>query len=295
MKNHLTIGLVQHTCNANRDENLQRSFAGIEQAVKQGAQVVLLSELHTGLYFCQTENHHYFDLAESIPGPTTEQLSALAKKLHVVIIASLFERRAAGLYHNTAVVLEKNGDIAGIYRKMHIPDDPGYYEKFYFTPGDLGFQPIQTSAGKLGILVCWDQWYPEAARLMALAGADALFYPTAIGWVPEDNQDEQQRQRDAWITIQRSHAIANGIPVVVANRHGLEKENQDTNAHIQFWGSSFIAGPQGELLAQASTDKDEVIVATIDKNRTEQVRRLWPYLRDRRIDAYADIQKRYIG
>jgi N-carbamoylputrescine amidase len=248
---------------------------------------VLLQELHTGLYFCQHESTDLFDLAEPIPGPSTETLGALAKELDIVIVGSLFERRAPGLYHNTAVVLERDGTLAGKYRKMHIPDDPGYYEKFYFTPGDLGFRPIETSLGKLGVLVCWDQWYPEAARLMALAGADLLFYPTAIGWNPEDTDDEKTRQRDAWITIQRSHAVANGLPVIVANRTGLEPDPTGTLKGAQFWGSSFAVGPQGEFLAQAGTESGEVLVVDIDLARSENVRRWWPFLRDRRIDAYA--------
>jgi N-carbamoylputrescine amidase len=249
--------------------------------------------LHTGLYFCQTEDTRNFDLAEPIPGPSTQTLGALAKELGIVLVASLFERRAAGLYHNTAVVFESDGTIAGKYRKMHIPDDPGYHEKFYFTPGDLGFTPIQTSLGKLGVLVCWDQWYPEAARLMALAGAELLLYPTAIGWDPRDSADEQQRQRDAWVTIQRAHAVANGLPVLVANRVGVEPDPSGASKGIQFWGESFVAGPQGEILARAQGEHAQIILANIDRKRSEDVRRIWPYLRDRRIDAYGDIAKRY--
>ncbi|MDF3054663.1 MAG: acyltransferase [Gammaproteobacteria bacterium] len=292
MESTLKVGLVQQSCSDDREANIKKSMAGIREAAEKGVKLVLLQELHTGLYFCQTENHDMFDLAESIPGPSTQTLGQLAKELNIVIVSSLFERRAPGLYHNTAVVLETDGSIAGKYRKMHIPDDPGFYEKFYFTPGDLGFTPIETSVGKLGVLVCWDQWYPEAARLMALAGAEILLYPTAIGWVP-DEQDEQTRQRDAWITIQRAHAIANGLPVVVANRVGLEVLPGGSAEGIQFWGSSFIAGPQGEILAQASVQAEEVLVAEIDKTRTESVRRYWPYFRDRRIDAYEGLLKRY--
>ena len=289
----LKVGLVQQSCSNDRAANLKESIKGIREAAKQGAKLVLLQELHTGPYFCQTEDAQVFDLAESIPGPSTQELGAVAKELGVVIVASLFERRAPGLYHNTAAVLEKDGTLAGIYRKMHIPDDPGYYEKFYFTPGDIGFQPIQTSVGKLGVLVCWDQWYPEGARLMALAGADLLLYPTAIGWVEEDDQPEQARQREAWITIQRAHAVANGLPVMVCNRIGFEKDPTGATGGLNFWGSSFITGPQGEIITQAGTDKPAVLVADIDLARSEAVRRMWPYLRDRRIDAYAELTKRY--
>lgn len=288
----LRVGLVQMSCTADRDQNLAKCEHGARDAVKRGAQLVLLQELHNGPYFCQQEDPACFDLAEAIPGPSTERLGKLAKELNVVIVASLFERRAAGLYHNTAVVLERDGSIAGKYRKMHIPDDPGYYEKFYFTPGDLGFHPIKTSVGTLGVMVCWDQWYPEGARLMALAGADLLLYPTAIGWNPQDDRDEQLRQQDAWLTVQRAHAIANGVPVVVANRVGLEKDPSDTSPGQQFWGSSFVAGPQGELLDRAGED-ETVLVVAIDLARSENVRRIWPYLRDRRIDAYGDLSKRF--
>ena len=288
----LSVALVQHACGSSREDNLQRSIDGIRQAAAQGAQLVLLQELHTSVYFCQTENTRYFDLAELIPGPTTQQLGELARELQVVIVASLFEKRAAGLYHNTAVVLERDGSLAGRYRKMHIPDDPGYYEKFYFTPGDLGFQPIATSVGKLGVLVCWDQWFPEAARLMALAGADLLLYPTAIGWDAQDTGEEQQRQRDAWQTIQRAHAVANGLPVLSCNRVGVERA-RDAKSEIHFWGSSFVAGPQGEILAQAATDETMVLQVELDLQRSETVRRIWPYLRDRRIDAYTDLKLRY--
>ncbi|MFI4968544.1 MAG: carbon-nitrogen hydrolase [Gammaproteobacteria bacterium] len=290
---HLKVGLVQQSCIADRAHNLRESIKGIREAAAKGAKLVLLQELHTGLYFCQTEDTHVFDQAEAIPGPSTQELGAVAKELGVVIVASLFERRAPGLYHNTAAVLEKDGTLAGIYRKMHIPDDPGYYEKFYFTPGDLGFEPIQTSVGKLGVLVCWDQWYPEAARLMALAGADLLLYPTAIGWVEEDAQDEQARQRDAWITIQRAHAVANGLPVLVCNRIGFEKDPSEVGGGIRFWGSSFVAGPQGEILAQADTTSYTVLVTDVDMGRSEAVRRIWPYLRDRRIDFYDELTERF--
>ena len=289
----LRVGIVQQACNGDRQHNLQVSETGIRDAAARGAQLVLLQELHTGLYFCQHESTDLFDLSETIPGPSTEALGALAKELDIVIIGSLFERRAPGLYHNTAVVLERDGTLAGKYRKMHIPDDPGYYEKFYFTPGDLGFQPIQTSLGKLGVLVCWDQWYPEGARLMALAGADLLFYPTAIGWNPDDTAEERNRQRDAWITIQRSHAIANGLPVIVANRTGFEPDPTGSLQGAQFWGSSFAVGPQGEFLAQAGTDAGEVLVVDVDLARSENVRRWWPFLRDRRIDAYQDLGRRF--
>ena len=289
----LTLGLVQERCTASRDENLARMSAGVRTAAQRGAQLVLLQELHNSLYFCQTEDTTQFDLAEPIPGPSTDALGALARELGIVIVASLFERRAAGLYHNTAVVLERDGSIAGKYRKMHIPDDPGYFEKFYFTPGDLGFEPIATSVGKLGVLICWDQWYPEAARLMALAGAELLLYPTAIGWDPRDEAAEQTRQRDAWMTIQRAHAVANGVPVAVCNRTGLEADPSGQSAGSRFWGTSFVAGPQGELLATSGSDDPEIMVVNIDLARSEQVRRIWPYLRDRRIDAYADIVKRY--
>jgi N-carbamoylputrescine amidase len=288
----LTVALMQMACSADRDTNERHISEQLRAAAAQGVQLVLLQELHYSRYFCQSENTAHFDLAEPIPGPGTEQLSVLARELQLVIVASLFERRAAGLYHNTAVVLDRDGSLAGRYRKMHIPDDPGYYEKFYFTPGDLGFSPIQTSLGKLGVLVCWDQWYPEAARLMALADADLLLYPTAIGWDPEDSADEQQRQLDAWQTIQRGHAIANGIPVLVCNRTGFENDISGQSAGIRFWGSSFIAGAQGELLAQAA-DRPELLVARLDMQRGEQVRRIWPYLRDRRIDAYQDLLLRF--
>ena len=288
----LKVGMVQHACSADLDDNLARSIAGIRAAVGQGAQLVVLQELHRGLYFCQDESVAAFDLAEPIPGPSTERLGQLARELNLVIVASLFERRAPGLCHNTAVVLERDGRLAGRYRKMHIPDDPGFYEKFYFTPGDLGFRPIDTSLGKLGVLVCWDQWFPEAARLMALAGADLLIYPTAIGWSREDSPEEQERQRQAWITVQRGHAIANGLPLVAVNRVGHEADPAGGSG-IEFWGSSFAVGPQGELLEQAGTDRTETRVVTLDMARSEEVRRLWPYLRDRRIDHYGDLLSLY--
>lgn len=291
MKNKLMVGLVQQQGNADRQQNLAASIAGIREAAKQGAELVLLQELHASLYFCQSQKTAHFDLAESIPGPSTEILSALARELNVVIVGSLFEKRATGVYHNTAVVLEKDGRIAGKYRKMHIPDDPGFYEKYYFTPGDLGFTPITTSVGRLGVLVCWDQWFPEAARLMALNGAEILLYPTAIGWEPHDNEAEKKRQLDAWITVQRAHAIANNLPVVVCNRTGFEAG--ELHNGIQFWGNSFIAGPQGEILTQASSDKPQVLVHEIDGARAEQIRRIWPYFRDRRIDAYQDLLQRW--
>ncbi len=290
----LTVGLVQHSCTEDRDANLKKSLDGVREAASRGARLVLLQELHTGVYFCQTEDTARFDQAEPIPGPTTEAVGQLAAELGVVVVASLFERRAPGLYHNTAVVLDADGSLAGRYRKMHIPDDPGYYEKFYFTPGDLGFRPIDTAVGRLGVLVCWDQWFPEAARLMALAGADLLLYPTAIGWDPRDDDAEKGRQRDAWITVQRGHAIANGLPVLACNRVGSEPDPSGLTPGARFWGSSFIAGPQGEMLAQASDNDETVLVLDVDLTRSEQVRRLWPYLRDRRIDAYDDLTRRFI-
>jgi N-carbamoylputrescine amidase len=293
MSRKLKVAVVQHSNSADYHANLEKSIAGIRRAASQGAQLVMLQELHTGLYFCQVENTDYFDLAETIPGPSTDTLGKLAAELGIVIVCSLFEKRATGLYHNTAVVLDTDGSIAGKYRKMHIPDDPGYYEKFYFTPGDLGFTPIKTSLASLGVLVCWDQWYPEAARLMALAGAELLLYPTAIGWNPQDTAEEQARQRDAWITVQRSHAIANNIPVLSANRVGFEGDPSGQTAGSQFWGSSMVVGWQGELLAQADTASETELLVELDMSRTEQVRRWWPYLRDRRIDAYQDITRRY--
>jgi N-carbamoylputrescine amidase len=293
MSKILKIGLVQQRCGEDREANLKASEAGVRDAAGRGARLVLLQELHASVYFCQTEDTGLFELAETIPGPSSERLGRLAAELGIVLVGSLFERRAPGLYHNTAVVFERDGTIAGKYRKMHIPDDPGYYEKFYFTPGDLGFAPIQTSVGKLGVLVCWDQWYPEGARLMALAGAELLLYPTAIGWNPADPKDEQARQRDAWVTIQRAHAVANGLPVVVCNRVGLEPDPSGQTKGSQFWGHSFACGPQGEFLATGSTDTPEVLVVDVDLARSENVRRWWPFLRDRRIDAYGDLLKRF--
>ena len=289
-KNFINLALIQSPCFDSVEKNIASISKQLETAASNNADLVLLQELHNSLYFCIEENPDNFDLAETIPGPSTKIFSKLAKKLSLVIVISLFEKRASGLYHNTAVVIDKDGSIAGKYRKMHIPDDPGFYEKYYFTLGDLGFTPIQTSIGKLGVLICWDQWFPEAARLMTLAGADILLYPTAIGWDPNDSNEEQKRQLDAWITVQRSHAIANGIPVASCNRTGTEKSKQITT---NFWGNSFICGPQGELLSQAAKD-NEIIYSKIELNNTETVRRTWPYLRDRRIDAYEDISKRFI-
>ena len=289
----LKVGLVQQAGSSDRSVSIAASEAGVREAAARGAQLVMLQELHASLYFCQHESTDLFDLAETIPGPSTEWLGRLAKELSIVLVGSLFERRAPGLYHNTAVVLERDGSLAGKYRKMHIPDDPGYYEKFYFTPGDLGFEPIATSVGKLGLLVCWDQWYPEAARLMALAGADLLLYPTAIGNNPEDPADERERQREAWVTIQRAHAVANGLPVLVANRIGHEPDPTGQTPGQRFWGTSFVAGPQGEFLARASTDQPEVLVVDVDLARSENVRRWWPFLRDRRVDAYGELVRRY--
>lgn len=274
--------------------NIQKSLAGIADCARQGAELVVLQELHCGIYFCQAEDTEMFNLAAPIPGRDTEIFSKAARENGVVLVTSLFEKRAPGLYHNTAVVFEKDGSMAGKYRKMHIPDDPAYYEKFYFTPGDLGFKPIQTSVGKLGLLVCWDQWYPEAARLMALAGAELLIYPTAIGWESSDPADEKARQHDAWFTIQRAHAVANGLPVVTVNRVGHEPDWSGVTGGIQFWGQSFVAGPQGEVLFLATADKEENAVVEIDKNRTEDVRRIWPFFRDRRIDFYGGLTKRYL-
>jgi len=290
----MKIGLIQQQNVADVKQNMQHLATKIRQLAQQGAELIVLQELHNSLYFCQVESVDNFDLAEPIPGPSTDFFGHLAKELGVVIVTSLFERRAPGLYHNTTVVLEKDGSMAGKYRKMHIPDDPAYYEKFYFTPGDLGFHPIQTSVGRLGVLVCWDQWYPEAARLMALQGADLLIYPTAIGYESSDTPDEQERQRMAWQTVQRGHAVANGLPVVTVNRVGLEPDpSQQTNG-IQFWGTSFVAGPQGELLFEAPKDQEVVTVVDVEMQRSEQVRRWWPFLRDRRIDNYGDITRRFI-
>jgi N-carbamoylputrescine amidase len=289
----LTAGLVQQSCTSDKNANMEKSASGIRQAAAKGAELVLLQELHLGPYFCQTEDPDYFDLAEPIPGPSTLALGSLAGELSVVIVASIFERRAAGLYHNTAVVFERDGSIAGKYRKMHIPDDPGYYEKYYFTPGDLGFQPVETSVGKLGVLICWDQWYPEAARLMALSGAELLLYPTAIGWGSGEPDVERTLMLDAWTTIQRSHAIANGLPVICANRVGFEPVSQGSANGLTFWGNSFILGPQGEFIARAAHDVEEVLTAQVDMSRTQTVRRNWPFLRDRRVDAYQDLLMLY--
>ena len=291
--NQLKIGIVQQHNTADTASNKQRLAENIATLSQQGAQLVVLQELHNSLYFCQTEDVDMFDLAEPIPGPSTAFFGELAKKYHVVLVTSLFERRAAGLYHNTAVVFETDGSIAGRYRKMHIPDDPAYYEKFYFTPGDLGFMPIDTSIGRLGVMVCWDQWYPEAARLMALAGAELLIYPTAIGYESSDSHEEQQRQREAWTTVQRGHAVANGLPVVAVNRVGHEPDPSGQTHGIQFWGSSFVAGPQGELLYRASADEEAVAIVSVDLSHSENVRRWWPFLRDRRIEEYGDILKRF--
>ncbi len=290
----LKVGIIQQHNTADIEDNKRRLADKCRTLARQGAQLIVMQELHNGLYFCQTENVDLFDLAETIPGPSTEFFGKLARELDVVIVTSLFEKRAAGLYHNTAVVIEKDGSIAGKYRKMHIPDDPAYYEKFYFTPGDLGFHPIDTSVGRLGVLVCWDQWYPEAARLMALQGAEMLIYPTAIGYESSDTKEEQERQREAWTTVQRGHAVANGLPVITVNRVGFEPDPSHQTGGIQFWGSSFVAGPQGELLFRAANDEEREQVVEIDLGRSEQVRRWWPFLRDRRIDKYGDILKRFI-
>ncbi|MCX6183168.1 MAG: carbon-nitrogen hydrolase [Bacteroidetes bacterium] len=289
----MKIGIIQQSNSADIASNIAKLEKNIRDCAAQGAVLVVLQELHNGLYFCQTEDTNQFDLAETIPGPSTEKYGKLAKELGIVLVTSLFEKRAAGLYHNTAVVFEKDGTIAGKYRKMHIPDDPAYYEKFYFTPGDLGFEPIKTSVGKLGVLVCWDQWYPEAARLMALAGAEVLIYPTAIGWESTDKDEEKQRQLNAWITVQRGHAVANGLHVISVNRVGHENDPSAVTNGIQFWGNSFVAGPQAELLVQASPDKEENIVLELDMARSEKVRRIWPFFRDRRIDAFGDLLKRF--
>ena len=290
----IKIGFLQQQNTAVPEDNIQRLSKGIAGLVKQGAQLIVLQELHNSLYFCQVEDVNNFDWAEPIPGPSTQFYGHLAKQFGVVIVTSLFEKRAPGLYHNTAVVIESDGTIAGKYRKMHIPDDPAYYEKFYFTPGDLGFHPITTSVGKLGVLVCWDQWYPEAARLMALQGAELLIYPTAIGYESSDTPDEQERQRDAWTTVMRGHAVANGLPVIAVNRVGLEPDPSGNTQGIRFWGSSFVAGPQGELLYRASNNDEENVVVPVDLQHSEQVRRWWPFLRDRRIDEYGNIVRRFI-
>ncbi len=293
-KRTMKVGIIQHQCEESVEKNVLHMEEGIRKAAEKGAKLIVLQELHNSLYFCQVENTENFDLAETIPGSSTERYGQLAQELGVVIVTSLFERRAAGLYHNTAVVFEQDGSIAGIYRKMHIPDDPAYYEKFYFTPGDLGFHPIQTSVGRLGVQVCWDQWYPEGARLMALQGADLLIYPTAIGYESSDTPEEQERQREAWMTVQRGHAVANGIPVIAVNRTGHEPDPSGQTNGIQFWGSSFVAGPQGEILYCAPKDKEVVEVIDIDMKRSENVRRWWPFLRDRRIEEFSGLTKRFI-
>ena len=289
----MKIGIIQQSCTADVQANKEKLARNIADVSQQGAELVVLQELHNSLYFCQTENTQLCDLAEPIPGPSTEFYGAIAATHGIVLVASLFERRAPGLYHNTAVVFEKDGTIAGTYRKMHIPDDPAYYEKFYFTPGDLGFHPIQTSVGKLGVQVCWDQWYPEGARLMALAGAELLIYPTAIGYESTDTPEEQERQREAWTTVQRGHAVANGLPVIAVNRTGYESDPSGQTNGITFWGSSFVAGAQGEFLYRAPKDEEINIVVEVDMNRSENVRRWWPFLRDRRIDSFADLTKRF--
>ena len=290
----MKLGLVQQANSSDRAANIEKLKQNIRACALQGAELVVLQELHNGLYFCQTENTDVFDQAEPIPGPSTETFGALAKELEIVLVLSLFEKRAPGLYHNTAVVIEKDGSIAGKYRKMHIPDDPAYYEKFYFTPGDLGFEPIRTSVGKLGVLVCWDQWYPEAARLMAMKGAELLIYPTAIGWESTDTEEEKKRQLGAWVTVQRGHAVANGLPVVAVNRVGHEPDPSGQTNGIRFWGNSFVAGPQGELLAELSDKDEEIRIVEIDKTRSENVRRWWPFFRDRRIDAFGGLTERFL-
>jgi N-carbamoylputrescine amidase len=290
----IKIGLIQQSNTADVQANLAKLTANIRDCAAKGAQLIVLQELHNSLYFCQTENTNHFDSAENIPGPSTQLFGALAGELGVVLVVSLFEKRAAGLYHNTAAVIEKDGSIAGKYRKMHIPDDPSYYEKFYFASGDLGFRPVQTSLGKLGILVCWDQWYPEAARLVSLAGADLLIYPTAIGWDASDTEAEKERQKNAWITVQRGHAVANGLPVIAVNRVGHESDPSGQTQGIRFWGNSFAAGPQGEILGEASSEAEENLLVEIDPERSETVRRWWPFLRDRRIDAYGDLTRRFV-
>ncbi|SFT00603.1 N-carbamoylputrescine amidase [Porphyromonadaceae bacterium NLAE-zl-C104] len=289
----MRVGIIQQANTADREDNISRLQKKIRQLAQDGAELIVMQELHNGLYFCQSEDTAVFDQAETIPGPSTDLFGSLAKELEVVIVLSLFEKRAAGLYHNTSVVIEKDGTIAGKYRKMHIPDDPAYYEKFYFTPGDLGFHPIETSVAKLGVLVCWDQWYPEAARLMALAGAEVLIYPTAIGWESTDPEKERQRQLDAWVTLQRGHAVANGLPVIAVNRTGFEPDPSELTNGIHFWGNSFVCGPQGEFLYR--TDSEEIAsIIEIDRQRTENVRRWWPFFRDRRIDEYGQLTKRWI-
>ncbi|MFO7867884.1 MAG: carbon-nitrogen hydrolase [Bacteroidales bacterium] len=293
MKN-IAVGIVQQANTVDRSENIARLQKHIASCAKQGAQLVVLQELHNSVYFCQTENVECFAEAESVPGPSTALYGALAAQYSIVLVTSLFEKRAAGIYHNTSVVFDTDGSVAGMYRKMHIPDDPGFYEKFYFTPGDLGFEPVETSLGKIGVLICWDQWYPEAARLMALKGAEILVYPTAIGWDVHDTVEERKRQHDAWMLIQRSHAVANGVPVVSVNRCGFEEDVSKQTSGIHFWGSSFVAGQQGDILYECASDSEEIAVVSVDMNRTEEVRQIWPFLRDRRIDAYEDITQRYI-
>jgi N-carbamoylputrescine amidase len=289
----LKAGIIQLACTSDVDNNIQKITAEIINCASAGAELIVLQELHNSLYFCQTEDTGLFDLAEPIPGPSTELYSKIAQENKIVLVTSLFEKRAPGLYHNTAVVFEKDGSIAGKYRKMHIPDDPAYYEKFYFTPGDLGFEPIQTSVGKLGVLVCWDQWYPEAARLMALAGADILIYPTAIGWESTDTDEEKERQLNAWMISQRGHAVANGLPVISVNRTGFEADPSGMTNGITFWGNSFVAGPQGEIIKQFTSANEQTEVVSVNLSRSEEVRRIWPFLRDRRIDAYDEIVKRF--
>ena len=289
----MKVGIIQQANSADLKSNISRLTDKIRLLAQQGAELIVLQELHNGLYFCQTEDVNIFDLGETIPGPSTEHFGALAKELNIVLVLSLFEKRTAGLYHNTAVVIERDGSIAGKYRKMHIPDDPAYYEKFYFTPGDLGFEPIQTSVGRLGVLVCWDQWYPEAARLMALRGAEVLIYPTAIGWESSDEKNEQTRQSDAWQLVQRGHAVANGLPVITVNRVGHEEDPSGQTNGIQFWGRSFVAGPQGELLLELG-QSEEMTIVDVDLVRSERVRRWWPFLRDRRIDAFEGLTKRFL-
>ena len=291
--NKLKVGIVQQSCTTDKQENIEKSIKNIRQCVREGAELVVLQELHCGIYFCQAEDTKMFDLAETLPGPSYNIFSSIAKELNIVLVTSLFEKRTHGIYHNTAVVFEKDGTESGRYRKMHIPDDPAYYEKFYFTPGDLGFMPITTSVGKLGVLVCWDQWYPEAARLMAMAGAEMLIYPTAIGYESTDTPEEKSRQRDAWMISQRGHAVANGLPVISVNRVGTEPDWTGVTHGIEFWGTSFVAGPQGEIIWEAGQKEEIHQVIEIDKTRTEDVRRIWPFFRDRRIDAYNDLTKRY--
>ena len=290
----LKVGIVQQSNCGDKEKNKQKLACNIHDCAKKGARLVVLQELHNTLYFCQTEDVKNFELAETIPGPSCDFFGQLAKELNIVLVTSIFEKRTTGLYHNTAVIFEKDGSIAGLYRKMHIPDDPGFYEKFYFSPGDLGFIPVQTSVGKLGVLICWDQWFPEAARLMTLGGADLLIYPTAIGWNPHDDKKEQERQLDAWQIIQRSHAVANGLFVISVNRVGIEPDPSEVTNGIRFWGSSFICGPQGEILSQADSHKEQNLIIDIDIERSEEVRRIWPFLRDRRIDFYKNLKKRFL-